>query len=297
MSHKKVRANKTCQNCGYFVAERFCPHCGQENIETRGPFYLLFAHFITDFLHYDNQFWRTIAHLYRPAKLPQAYLSGKRKSYVSPFKLYIFISFLVFFIPAILPDMDTTHNKDEDQNHEASTEIATENTGHKNKVVEVNVGDAEDEDFPEIVRKLLRKLQTLDNDKVDETFIHYAPKAIFLYLPVFAFWLWIFHSKKKWLYFDHGIYTLCYFSFLLLTILSYIIVDWLFSIVQLSLPSWIKPALFGYFIYYFFHSHRMMYRESKALSRTKCVLLVAINSICMLVFILLYFVAIVLFFS
>jgi hypothetical protein len=30
-------------------------------------------------------------------------------------------------------------------------------------------------------------------------------------MPIF--FLWLFHNKKRWYYFDHGIFTLHYFSF------------------------------------------------------------------------------------
>ncbi|WP_313029343.1 hypothetical protein [Soonwooa sp.] len=55
--------------------------------------------------------------------------------------------------------------------------------------------------------------------KILQTSFHNLPKALFIYLPIFAFFLWIFHNKKKWWYFDHDIFTLHYFSFLLRTIL------------------------------------------------------------------------------
>ena len=294
MSRKKLRENKACQNCGRFVAERFCPHCGQENVETRHPFYLLFAHFFTDFIQYDNQFWRTIIDLYRPAKLPRAYLSGKRKSYVSPVQLYMFISFLVFFIPFILPDMNKTQDEEKDEiQNKKELHIKTGNTTDTVAVDDLNEY-LEEKNTPGIVRESLKKIQSLDHKKFQEEFVHHAPKAIFLYMPVFAFWLWIFHSKRKWLYFDHCIYTLHYFSFVLLTILLYILTNWLLTLFHRDIPGWITFAMLCYFIYYFFHSHRKMYQESKVVSRTKCIFLFFINTFNMLIFTVLYFIVIAL---
>ena len=302
MSRTKLRENKSCQNCGRFVAERFCPHCGQENVETRQPFYHLFTHFFTDFIHYDSQFWRTIANLYRPARLTQAYLSGKRKSYVPPVQLYIFISFLVFFIPFVLPDMNKTQDEEKDENqnkkefHIKEVQIKTLNT---TDTVAMEDWDKylENKNWPKIIKENLKAVGSLDSKKFQEEFIHHSPKAIFLYMPFFAFWLLIFHSRKKWMYFDHGIYTLHYFSFVLLTILLYIVVNWLFTLFHWHIPKWITFAMLCYFIYYFFHSHRLMYQESKAVSRTKCILLFFINTFNMLIFIVLYLVVIVLFSS
>ncbi|WP_228372498.1 DUF3667 domain-containing protein [Chryseobacterium daeguense] len=75
MSHGKLREEKDCLNCGHLVEERFCPHCGQENTQTRQPFHYLFTHFVEDFTHYDGQFWKTMKYLlFRPGKLTKEYL-------------------------------------------------------------------------------------------------------------------------------------------------------------------------------------------------------------------------------
>jgi hypothetical protein len=316
MSHKELRKDKICQNCGHQVDERFCPNCGQENVETRQPFHYLFIHFAVDFIHYDSQFWKTIKYLlFYPAKLTQEYTAGKRKSYVQPVQLYIFISFLVFFIPFILPDFD-----------EKSKDSSIEEFGEENKTIveksdinkdkegislfglenvnSVHQLDSLQQTLPgekklsgfkySLYRKVL-KFRDRENleEKIEESLIHNLPKAIFLYMPLFAFWLWIFHNKKKWLYFDHGIYTLHYFSFLLLTILLYIVVKWLLSLFHWGISNYIVIAVLCYFIFYFFRSHSRFYQETKTVSRLKCSALFIINTIGISIFLLLYLLLIV----
>ncbi|GHT72330.1 hypothetical protein AGMMS50262_00680 [Bacteroidia bacterium] len=272
MSHLlKIREDKRCQNCGHFVAERFCPECGQENTETRQRFHYLFVHFFEDFVHYDAKFWKTIFYLlFYPAKLTKEYLAGKRKSFVQPVQLYLFISFVVFFIPAILP-----------HEHSGKEHLAVEASAEKIETEDAN------EDLPFVV-ELMKGLEKDSGKEFFEMLKHHFPKVIFLYMPVFAFWLWVFHNKKKWFYFDHGIYTLHYFSFILLSSLIYILVDWTVSLFHYELYDMVMLAMWGYFIYYFFHSHRLMYGETKAVSRLKCTLLFFINSLCMLISLIVY---------
>jgi hypothetical protein len=38
--------------------------------------------------------------------------------------------------------------------------------------------------------------------KFVESFFHNLPKILFIIMPFFAFLLWLFHSKKRWSYFD-----------------------------------------------------------------------------------------------
>jgi hypothetical protein len=327
MSHKqKIRDDKQCQNCGHEVAERFCPACGQENIETRHPFYYLFTHFFSDFVHYDGKFWKTIRYLlFRPARLSREYLDGKRKSYVNPVQLYIFISFITFFVPAMLPEFDENPEKDKhktEEKREAAVPLPAEidhvdededdsllGYSIKENGVKVFGNYAKSVEELDSIRKsppagqklswfkyafykrilILRHAREGTGEKIVEDIVHQFPKAIFLYMPFFAFSLWVFHSKKKWLYFDHGIYTLHYFSFILLSILIYILLDWLFKLIHIDfISSWLGVAMIFYFIYYFFHSHRKMYRESKAVSRTKCTFLFFFHSFNVIIFILLY---------
>ena len=284
MSHqRKLREDKRCENCGHFVEKRFCPQCGQENIETRQSFFHLFKHFLEDFVHYDGKFWKTIRYLlFSPAKLSKEYIAGKRNCYVEPVKLYIFISFIVFFLPAILP----YSSEKVKILHETLIEIQSNN--------DIPDKSPDSEQYSNIGK------YKFDRKKIEEEFQHQLPKAIFLYMPVFAFWLWLFHNKKKRFYFDHGIYTLHYFSFILLSISLYILLDWLLFFFHLKIhPSgnamailkihdFIRVVMIGYFIYYFFRSHRLFYQESKAKSRFKCSALFVINTFCMIVFLLLF---------
>lgn len=101
MKLKKLRKDKNCLNCGHIVEEKFCPNCGQENIETRQTFYFLLTHFIEDITHYDGKLWKTIKYLLSyPGKLTKEYLAGKRQLFVAPVRLYIFISFITFLLIA-----------------------------------------------------------------------------------------------------------------------------------------------------------------------------------------------------
>jgi hypothetical protein len=88
----------------------------------------LFSHFFSDFIYYDGKFWKTIRYLlFRSARLSREYLDGKRKSYVNPVQLYIFISFITFFIPVVLPDLDEDSAKDKhktEEKHEAAIPLS-----------------------------------------------------------------------------------------------------------------------------------------------------------------------------
>ena len=378
MSHHKLRVEKNCLNCGATVAGRFCPDCGQENTINRPSFPYLFKHFFEDLLHYDSGFWKTMKALFfRPGKMVLAYLAGKRKTYVPPVKLYIFISFVTFFIPFVLPDLqsDATGSKQgaldgitvagvknirtvaqldslqlvlpegrklspaaydrlketlplaaagvrqgESHSTDASDypEPMEEERGHLigfaddgmniGKYQHVKTGaqlDSIDQTLPEadrmnwaskaIIRKLLeirqRDFEEGENVAAEftEAFVHNLPKALFVYLPFFAFFLWLFHSKKRWLYYDHGIFTLYYFSFLLLLFTFNVLFHWLLSIPRAYFPRLdhaghllqILVYLFsaGYACFYFFRAHHRVYDERRWMSRTKSVVLFWVNAI------------------
>ncbi|UYQ94202.1 DUF3667 domain-containing protein [Chitinophaga horti] len=101
MSANHLRKDKTCLNCGREVPERFCTHCGQENVEPHETFAHLVGHFFQDITHYDSKAWITIRDLlFKPGLLTKLYLAGKRQSFVNPIRMYVFTSFVFFLVLA-----------------------------------------------------------------------------------------------------------------------------------------------------------------------------------------------------
>ncbi len=103
---KKYRSEQKCLNCGSHVEAKFCPQCGQENIETREPFLGFLIHSIGHYFHFDSKFQKSFVPLItQPGKLTTEYIAGKRASYIHPVSMYLFIS-LVFFLTIGLHQSD-----------------------------------------------------------------------------------------------------------------------------------------------------------------------------------------------
>lgn len=316
MGKHLLRNDTECQNCGHTVEQKYCPNCGQKNTETRQSFHHLFTHFIEDLTHYDTAFWKTIKYLlFRPAKLTIEYLQGKRQAYVPPVKLYIFISFITFFIIAILPDEPSTAKKRNSQPQDsivqqspsiyvaedvypnfitAGDDVEIINPMTYKSVTEMDSVESLKPDslrLDFVERKMAEKLISIYQhntpeevgEKFNYAFGHNIPKALFFYLPFFAFWLWLFHGKKRWYYFDHGIFTLHYFSFLLLTFTLIFLIKTATEFISNESVTFILgiliPCILAWQVYYFFRAHRKMYKEHLIINFLKGTILFFINMI------------------
>lgn len=81
------------------MPDRFCSHCGQENVETKESFGHLVSHFFQDITHYDSKLLLTLKNLFfYPGLLTKRYVMGHRADYVNPIRLYVFTSFLFFLV-------------------------------------------------------------------------------------------------------------------------------------------------------------------------------------------------------
>lgn len=336
MSKEKLRKDKTCLNCQHKVEKRFCPNCGQENSEITKSFYHLFLHFFKDFTHYDSSFWKTIFYLFfKPAALTKEYLSGRRLSFLAPIRLYIFISFITFFLislfpnktieiskepqealknKVVIPSIDSLHIEEKSidglsrvgllsqQNSDTIKKILNQTKGTDKKevadfgyesVTELDSIQKHTSEAKKVgpteywfLKKWLVVKQENTNEQIKEKFIlsftYNLPKVLFLYMPVFAFILWLFHNKKKWYYFDHSIFTLHYFSFILLLILILFFINKLIPLLGKNpLVDWfnfsLKSAGVFWMIYYYFPAHRRLYQQPILKSFFKSITIIIIN--------------------
>lgn len=300
MSHSPIRKDKTCLNCRHVVEQKFCPNCGQENTDSRKTFHHLFIHFFEDLTHYENAFWKTIKNLlFKPSTLTKEYLSGRRLSYLAPVRLYIFISFITFLLIAIFPS--TVDEKFDKSEKAISTELAINNKGKDEKfnrtthfklmtmkeIDSIQKYGKEEEKFSDFEYWASEKViyVTEHNTKREivekflESFVHNLPKILFVIMPFFAFFLWIFHDKKKWYYFDHGIFTLHYFSFLLLIFLILFIVDKTIGAIPpiAFIADIVSFVGIIWMCYYFYPAHHRFYGETRIVSFVKSVMLFFIN--------------------
>ncbi|HSQ45662.1 MAG TPA: DUF3667 domain-containing protein [Lutibacter sp.] len=344
MSKEPLRSETNCLNCNQEVAHRFCPHCGQENTVTRITFYHLFTHFFQDLTHYDNKFWKTIIYLlFKPASVTKAYTSGKRLSFLPPFQLYIFTSFVTFLLISLFPAenvkiMTSAKSKVENvvpaldslkidekgvdgltviglisqKENDTLKKILKETKNiDPNKITDFGYTDTEQLDWIQknsaekeklgkteywFLKKWLAVKEENTNkeivDKFGKSFILNLPKVLFIYMPVFAFFLWLFHDKKRWYFYDHGIFTLHLFSFLLLMILLLFFIDKLFALSASPILGWInliiKSAGLLWMVIYFFPAHRRFYGESHLVSAFKSSVVYMLNLIIVTVLLILY---------
>ncbi|SCC40239.1 Protein of unknown function [Chitinophaga costaii] len=115
-----LRHDKNCLNCGHEVPERYCGHCGQENIQPHETFGHLVHHFAADVVHYDSKFHTSIQYLlFRPGRLTKEYLAGKRVSFINPIRLYIFVSFVFFFTAFAITQKEEAGQENETGIHPA----------------------------------------------------------------------------------------------------------------------------------------------------------------------------------
>jgi hypothetical protein len=101
---------------------------------------------------------------------------------------------------------------------------------------------------------------------VSESFQHSVPKMMFILLPLFAFFIKIFHSRK-YLYTQHLIFSIHFHSFLFLLLLVNMLLSWLNSWAPLAYVIDISTLLLMFT--YFSIALQKTYQQSAGLSFVK----------------------------
>ena len=196
----------------------------------------MIVHFVGDYFHYDNKFWRTIKTMFtKPGLITKEYIEGKRVKYLNPIQLYIFVTtvFFVFFMPRGEENSPTIDIKDTSklipQNQirppEGLTGISTESGNTQIGIGKYTPKESTKEEYDSVQNSLpkeqrdgflLRHVRHKSYDRTQDfgvLLMKNFSKVFFLLLPFFALLLSILFFRKKAFFIDHAIFSIHFHSF------------------------------------------------------------------------------------
>jgi hypothetical protein len=92
-----------CKNCNAVLLGRFCANCSQA-ADVHVPTTRELVHELLEGLtHSDSRLWRTLTTLwFKPGKLTQEFVAGRRVAYLPPFRLYLILSIMFFLLTSFV---------------------------------------------------------------------------------------------------------------------------------------------------------------------------------------------------
>ena len=100
---------RTCPNCGAPAHGPYCYACGQSEKGMIRHLSEVLSDLADIVFNVDSRIFRSLGDLYfRPGYLTTEYLAGRRARYVTPFRLFFFLSIIAFFaIQMALPQISS----------------------------------------------------------------------------------------------------------------------------------------------------------------------------------------------
>ena len=276
MSRKNKKTE--CLNCNYSFnnQENYCPHCSQENHDLKIPIYHFFEEFLEGLFHFDNKIWKTLKFLFLyPGKMTQEFLGGKRVSFVPPIRLYIFFSFLFFFLLNLW--FSKVDNKDQKLIDMLKIEAKKDSSIRIDDIdsfisEEIEIDTLASKDEIELEKKV-KKAMNMTKEEMHELNLKvykYMSYGLFFIMPIFALLLKLFYRKSDKYFYEHLINSLHFHAMI------YIILTIALVLIKLELKSAVPPVCLGGLMIYFILSLKQVYNSTWMKSIIKGILILCI---------------------
>jgi len=285
----KLKKSTHCLNCNEDINNsNYCPNCGQMNTQKKLPIKHFLRDFIGDYFTFDSKFFKSIIPLLiKPGHLTREYLDGRRVSYIFPLRLYIFTTFVFFFVITLNTKLDYAKFSN---NMSDSTKTETALADSINK----SASGLEDKISSELKKGITYKLDTAANsgknidvegpgfsfnftnsEKNNNEFLSYLdnkskylaglgnegsalfwkeiinqfPKLMFLLLPIFALILKLLYIRNNILYVEHLVFALHIhtFAFILLFITIFFANVYVISVILLCIIIYLFLSILNFY--------------------------------------------------
>lgn len=237
-----------CPNCNKKQKKSFkyCPKCGQRNTSHRVSFNVLIGDLFREEFHLNNKAFRSINLLFfKPGALTRAYIEGRKKSMLTPTKLFIWAGFLL--IALLLPTVNQLEVNSDNGPIRFNIDDKTEESTYDETTLKGQIGNyfrdlvQEANDHPkEFTQKLLRRF----------------PFVLLAILPAFALFLRLFYWQRKMYFLEHLVFLLHFhaFAFLMLSLL-------LVLMLAFPLATFINKIVFVILFVYLLISYKKVYQH------------------------------------
>ena len=270
---RERRKSYECLNCGERLKDHmnYCPSCGQENHKMTVGLKLLISDFFKDYLTFDSKIFRSLKPLImQPGALTKEYSSGKRALYIPPIRLYIFISFVFFFVSSLsIFNDDTSVDAVENEGVDGGF-LKGIKTGMGSTNYEINIDSlaADSTQSLNTLQKALSRYDKMSASEQEEATAKGISYMMFIFLPVYALLLMLIFFRQKRYYVEHLVFGFHVHSFYFLIFLASIIFNYLFD-------TWLITLFFFLaMLFYTFKAIQNVYQPKlwKAIVQTSVVL-------------------------
>lgn len=225
-----------CHNCQAPTGGNFCQNCGQETHLHPASAREFLHEFVGHYVALEGKLLGTLGRLlFRPGLLTKEYVAGRRVRFVQPLRLYLTLSVLFFallkFTHSVELPVDPKQvaeqavEAQEKEQEKADKRLRREQRHAGSTVAKGGNADIEvDNDaiekwiagVPLLNSSSLKKqwqhfehLPAAEQSKVfSDGFYHYAPYAMFLMMPIFAFYLKLLYLGSGKRYGEHLLFAL-----------------------------------------------------------------------------------------
>ncbi len=195
---------RLCLNCGAALTGRYCANCSQA-ADVHVPSAKELLHdALEGVTHSDSRLWRSLYLLwFKPGKLTQEFVAGRRASYLPPFRLYLILSIL-FFLIASAANTSAEFVRFDD---------TTSATGvPEPECAKVNATEFRvtlfGRDWAPRIKHVCNEIARDNGANLLHVALATAPKAMFIFLPLVAFLHMLLYWRPRHRYAEHLLFFL-----------------------------------------------------------------------------------------
>jgi hypothetical protein len=197
-------AARRCLNCGAVLTGRYCANCSQAADVHVPSTRELLHEALEGITHSDSRLWRTLHLLwFKPGRLTQEFVAGRRASYLPPFRLYLVLSIL-FFLAASLSNTQVKF---------VQFDAATSPTGLSEPECDKVNRTAFSvtlfgRDWAPRIKHACNEIARDNGASLFHVAVGTAPKAMFIFLPLVAFLHMLMYWRPRHKYAEHLLFFL-----------------------------------------------------------------------------------------